>query len=89
MHPILAGALAVGIFIFTVGVGMTLINHSEVDDMIKSGAVESSAQIESLNDRTMTGVIIAGIGAGVTVFSLLIDEGRRQKESADKRSFFY
>ncbi len=89
MHPLLAGAMAIGVSLVTIGLGMALVSHSEMEGMIQSGATDLDEQLESLNDRSMAGVYLASIGAGVTVFALLIDENRRKKEREKKRGFLY
>ena len=89
MYRILAGVMAVGVFLVTIGLGKAVISHSEVEAMIQTGPLELVPYIESMNDRTMNGIYLAAVGAGMLVFALLIDGGLREKERAKKRGFFY
>lgn len=74
---------------FTIGVATTLTSHSEAVELIRSESADMDDRLQSLDDRTMEGVCLAAVGAGVTVFALLIDEGRRMKERLSKRGFFH
>lgn len=89
MHPIIAGMMAVGVALFVVGLGMVLVVHSEAEEMIRSDVAGLEARLYSLNERAAKCIYLTAIGAGVTVFALLIDENRRNKEREKDRGFFY
>lgn len=83
MHRAHAAIMAIGVSLFVVGVGIALVNHSE------AMATDLTERFDSSNDRTMVGVFLAAIGAGLAVFALLIDEARRSMEREKRRGFFY
>lgn len=89
MHIAVAGAMALGVFVFAVGLGAAVVNHLEALAVIESGVAGSEEYLEVLNDRTTAGIVVASAGAATVVFSALIDENHRQRERAKRRGFFY
>ncbi|MBN1677733.1 MAG: hypothetical protein JW880_04270 [Candidatus Thermoplasmatota archaeon] len=89
MHAVLAGAMAVGVFLFTIGAGLAVVSHSEVDALIRYGSADMSESLDSLNDRDMRGVFLAAFGVGIAAFALLIQEAITEKEKQEKENFFY
>lgn len=88
MRAVLAGVLSIGILVFTIGLGMFLIYHSEAETIVYPGTTELNEQYESLNSKVMQGFFLMACGGSVALFVISPDEERRAKEREKEKGFF-
>jgi hypothetical protein len=88
MRAIPAMTTCIGIFVFTIGIGMFIIYHSEAEAMAKQENTELRGQYESLNAKALQGSYLMACGASVALFVIFLDEERRAKEKRKKKGFF-
>jgi len=89
MRILPAAIMSVGILVFTIGIGMFIVYFSETKSLEYVGTESATERRDSLNGKAMQGFYLMGIGGGVAMFIIVIDEDRRSKERELEKGFFF
>lgn len=89
MRLILIVIMCVGILVFTVGIGMVIVYHSESENLDYVFTDYAIARRDSLMRSAMEGFVLMGIGGAVTIFIVMVDDNRLAKEREKEKGFFF
>lgn len=88
MRALPAAITCIGVFVFTVGIGMFLIYHSEAETVARQGTPELNEHYEDLNAKALRGFYLMACGGSVALFVIFLDEERRMEERRKEKGFF-
>lgn len=89
MRILPAAIMSVGILVFAIGIGMFIVYFSETKAVAYVGTESATERRDSLNETALQGFYLMGIGGGVAMFIMLVDEDRRARERELEKGFFF